>query len=82
MKLGDMVAGLAGLGGPELILILFIVFLLFGAKRLPDLARSLGQSIKEFNKAKEEGLAAKTEGEKPKTEQAAAPKSEDSKPKV
>jgi len=43
------------LGGPELIVILLIVVLLFGAKKLPELARSLGQSISEFNKAKEEG---------------------------
>lgn len=42
------------LGGPELIVILLIVVLLFGAKKLPELARSLGQSINEFNKAKEE----------------------------
>ena len=43
------------LGGPELIVILLIVVLLFGAKKLPELARSLGQSINEFSKAKEEG---------------------------
>ena len=42
------------LGAPELLVILFIVFLLFGAKKLPELARSLGQSINEFNKAKDE----------------------------
>jgi sec-independent protein translocase protein TatA len=36
------------LGLPELLIILFILVLLFGAKRLPDLARSLGQSIRAF----------------------------------
>jgi sec-independent protein translocase protein TatA len=37
--------------GGELIVILVIVLLLFGAKRLPDLANSMGRSIKEFRKA-------------------------------
>jgi sec-independent protein translocase protein TatA len=37
-----------GLGMPELLVIFFIVFLLFGAKRLPDIARSLGKAIREF----------------------------------
>ena len=36
------------LGGSEILVILFIVLLLFGAKRLPDLARSLGQAKQEF----------------------------------
>ena len=40
--------------GPDLIILLVIVLVLFGAKRLPELARGLGQSVKEFNKAKEE----------------------------
>ena len=40
--------------GPDLIILLVIVLVLFGAKRLPDLARSLGQSVNEFKKAKEE----------------------------
>ena len=39
-----------GLGYQELLLILVIVLILFGAQRLPDLARSLGGSIKEFKK--------------------------------
>jgi sec-independent protein translocase protein TatA len=37
-------------GGWELIVILFIVLLLFGSRKLPDLSRSIGQSIKEFRK--------------------------------
>ncbi|MDD5520787.1 MAG: twin-arginine translocase TatA/TatE family subunit [Kiritimatiellae bacterium] len=58
------------LGPQELIIILFIVILLFGAKKLPDLARSLGQSIKEFSKAKEEGFRAiaEADADKPKEE--------------
>ena len=42
------------LGTTELIVILVIVLLLFGAKRLPDLARGLGKSIQEFKKASRE----------------------------
>ncbi len=44
-------AGLFGLGGPELIIILVILLLLFGGSKLPSLAKGLGQSIKEFKKA-------------------------------
>ena len=39
----------------ELIIILVILLLLFGARKLPDLARSLGASAKEFKKGVEEG---------------------------
>lgn len=39
------------IGWPELILILFAVLLLFGAKRLPEVARQLGKAIQEFKKA-------------------------------
>jgi sec-independent protein translocase protein TatA len=39
-----------GLGSQELLVILVIVMVLFGAKRLPQLARSLGSSLKEFKK--------------------------------
>jgi sec-independent protein translocase protein TatA len=44
-------------GGTELIIILFIVLLLFGARRLPDLAGSIGRSVREFRKATVEGAA-------------------------
>lgn len=38
------------IGFPELLVILLIVLLLFGAKRLPEIARGLGQSVQEFKK--------------------------------
>jgi sec-independent protein translocase protein TatA len=42
------------LNGFEIFAILFIVLLLFGAKRLPELSRSLGKSMREFKKATSE----------------------------
>lgn len=46
--------GFMNVGGQELILILLIVLVLFGAKKLPELARGMGQAIREFQKAKDE----------------------------
>lgn len=43
-----------GIGWQEMILILVVVLLLFGPKRLPDLAKSLGKGLAEFKKASEE----------------------------
>ena len=40
--------------GPDLFVIMILVLVLFGAKKLPELARGLGQSLGEFKKAKEE----------------------------
>ena len=37
--------------GPELLIIVFVILLLFGAKKLPELASGLGKGIKEFKKA-------------------------------
>jgi sec-independent protein translocase protein TatA len=42
-------------GPTELIVVLVIVLVLFGGKKLPDLARSLGRSLGEFKKGKDEG---------------------------
>jgi sec-independent protein translocase protein TatA len=58
-----------GLGYQELLLILVIVLILYGAQRLPDLARSLGSSVKEFKKGvtemtKDDSPAAKKDDEK------------------
>ena len=41
-------------GPTEIIIVLFLVLVLFGAKRLPELARSLGQGVKEFRKSVKE----------------------------
>jgi len=43
-----------GIGGWELILIFAVILLLFGAKRLPEIARSLGKAANEFKKSKNE----------------------------
>ncbi len=45
---------LSNFGGMDLFVILLIVLVLFGAKRLPELARGMGQAMKEFQKAKDE----------------------------
>ena len=45
---------LGGLGGPEIFLILAVVVLLFGAKKIPDLARGMGKGIREFKDATKE----------------------------
>ena len=42
------------IGGWEMVLILAVVLVLFGAKKLPELAKGLGQGIKEFKKATRE----------------------------
>ncbi len=43
-----------GLGGGELILVLGAVLILFGAKKIPEFAKGLGQGMKEFKKASRE----------------------------
>jgi sec-independent protein translocase protein TatA len=48
---------MAGLGTTELLIILGILILLFGARKLPDLANAMGKSIREFRKAQDEADA-------------------------
>jgi sec-independent protein translocase protein TatA len=43
------------LGGPEMMIVLVVVLLLFGGKKLPELARSLGKAQKEFKEGMAEG---------------------------
>lgn len=57
------------LGGQELLVIFLIILLLFGANKLPELARSLGQAKREFKKGIEEG---EEEEEKKKKEEVRA----------
>jgi len=47
-------AGIMGLGPGELVIILVILLVLFGGTKLPQLAKGLGQSIKEFKKSSKE----------------------------
>jgi sec-independent protein translocase protein TatA len=51
------------LGAPELILILAIVLLLFGGKKLPELSKSLGSSMRELRKGMSEGDGKKEQDE-------------------
>ena len=48
------IAFLGPIGGPEMIMIFIVILLLFGAKKLPELARGVGKSMGEFKKAREE----------------------------
>ncbi|WP_026135898.1 Sec-independent protein translocase subunit TatA/TatB [Nafulsella turpanensis] len=45
---------LSNMGGYEILLILFVVLIFFGAKKIPELARGLGQGIREFKEATKE----------------------------
>ena len=49
---------MSGIGAPEILLVLLVVLLLFGASRLPKLARSMGQASKEFKSGLKEGYVA------------------------
>jgi sec-independent protein translocase protein TatA len=53
--MNETVLAIGGLGTPELIVIVLVIFLLFGATRLPQLAKALGQSKKAFREGIEEG---------------------------
>ena len=45
---------MGAIGWPEITLIILAIIILFGGKKLPELARGLGQGLKEFKKAKQE----------------------------
>ncbi len=50
-----MLAFIRNIGGPEILIILVVVMFFFGAKKLPELARSIGASTREFKKGIEDG---------------------------
>ena len=56
-----------GLGTQELMVILVIVLVLFGGSKLPEIARSLGKSVREFKKGVDEGASEDDKDDKPKT---------------
>jgi len=47
----ETLAFIEGVGGPELMMIMFIILLLFGGQKLPEFARGLGKTMREFKKA-------------------------------
>ncbi len=49
--LNNIMLGIFGLGGTEMIIVLVIVLLLFGGKKIPELMRGLGKGVKEFKDA-------------------------------
>ena len=70
----NTIAFIPGLGAPEAMLIFVVVLLLFGAKKLPELARGLGKSMNEFKKARTDFEMEVQKGELEAEEEAAAPK--------
>lgn len=54
---------LGGLGGTEILVILLVILLFFGAKKIPELARGIGQGINEFKKASDQIKKEIEEGE-------------------
>ena len=54
MLMTPTIASILNLMGPDMIVILLIVLLLFGAKKLPELARGMGRAVKEFSAARDE----------------------------
>jgi sec-independent protein translocase protein TatA len=54
MLMTPTIAGLLNFAGPDMIIILLIVLLMFGAKKLPELARGMGRAVKEFNEARDQ----------------------------
>ena len=62
---------MGGIGGPEILLVALVVLLVFGPKKIPELARGIGKSVREFRRLSTEiqrdlNLAASLEEEEPK----------------
>ena len=54
MLMTQTIASIMNFMGPDMMVILLIVLLLFGAKKLPELARGMGRAVKEFSTARDE----------------------------
>jgi sec-independent protein translocase protein TatA len=54
MLMTPTIANILNFAGPDMIIILLIVLLLFGSKKLPELARGMGRAVKEFSAARDE----------------------------
>ena len=63
-----------GLSGPHILIILILLIVLFGAKRIPEIARSLGRSMGEFKKGRAEGEQAARDAEREQAEKDKAAK--------
>ena len=63
------IASIMNLMGPDMMVILLIVLLLFGAKKLPEPARGMGRAVKEFSAARDEIERELTESQSGKTTQ-------------
>jgi sec-independent protein translocase protein TatA len=73
-----MIPGLPTVGGMELLIILGVILLFFGAKRIPELARSLGKGSREFRKGINEGATEdETQGKVRKKEDQEKPPSDE-----
>jgi sec-independent protein translocase protein TatA len=69
MPMTPIIASILNFIGPDLMVILLIVLLLFGAKKLPELARGMGKAVKEFSSARDEIERELTESKSGKTTQ-------------
>lgn len=65
-----------GLGGWEVLLIVTLVVVLFGAKKIPELARGLGTGLREFKSATREMVEEKEENKQPEQKKAEVPAQE------
>jgi sec-independent protein translocase protein TatA len=63
----NTLAFVSNLFGPQTLIILLIVLVFFGAKRLPELARAFGQSIREFQKGKDGEPSKEIDSNKPQS---------------
>lgn len=69
-------------GGPEMIVIFIVILLLFGAKKIPELARGVGKGMGEFKKAKQEFDRELQQGEQEGAAEWEKPASDDHKPEA